>query len=421
MRGRPKRASPHHAFKEGKAMKGKAVVGQSGGPTAVINSSLAGVIQEALRHSEIEAIYGAINGIKGVLEEEFVDLGQEPAEVLEGLRRTPGAALGSIRYKVKEGDYERILQVFKAHNIRYFFYIGGNDSMDTAMKLDSLAKETGYELRVIGIPKTIDNDLAYTDHCPGYGSAARFVAMAVRDSGWDTRAMRVNSPVKIVEIMGRNAGWLAGAAALAKEREDDPPHLIYVPERPLSKDKLLKDVEEAYRRYGYVVIALSEGVVNERGEPFGGEFAPKEVDAFGHVLKGGASDAAASIIKAELGLSTRIDKPNYLYRSFSLAVSEVDREEAYEVGRVAVIAALAGETGKMVTLIREPGPVYRSTTGLVELEKVANVERYLPDDFINGDGNFVTEAFIEYARPLIGGDLPPYARLRGVKVPKKLL
>ena len=402
-------------------MKGKAVVGQSGGPTAVINSSLVGVVQEALKHSEIEAIYGAINGIKGVLEEEFVDLGQEPAEVLEGLRRTPGAALGSIRYKVKEGDYERILQVFKAHNIRYFFYIGGNDSMDTAMKLDSLAKETGYELRVIGIPKTIDNDLAYTDHCPGYGSAARFVAMAVRDSGWDTRAMRVNSPVKIVEIMGRNAGWLAGAAALAKEREDDPPHLIYVPERPLSKDKLLRDVEEAYRRYGYVVIALSEGLVNEKGEPFGGEFAPKEVDAFGHVLKGGASDAAASLIKAELGLSTRIDKPNYLYRSFSLAVSEVDREEAYEVGKAAVLAALAGETGKMVTLIREPGPVYRSTTGLVELEKVANVERYLPDGFINGDGNFVTEAFIEYARPLIGGDLPPYARLRGVKVPKKLL
>jgi|YelNatPaOPRAMG01_1025707.scaffolds.fasta_scaffold16926_4 6-phosphofructokinase 1 len=402
-------------------MKGKAVVGQSGGPTAVINSSLVGVVQEALRHSEIEAVYGAINGIKGVLEEEFVDLGQEPAEVLEGLRRTPGAALGSIRYKVKEGDYERILQVFKAHNIRYFFYIGGNDSMDTAMKLDSLAKETGYELRVIGIPKTIDNDLAYTDHCPGYGSAARFVAMAVRDSGWDTRAMRVNSPVKIVEIMGRNAGWLAGAAALAKEQEDDPPHLIYVPERPLSKDKLLGDVEEAYRRYGYVVIALSEGVVNERGEPFGGEFAPKEVDAFGHVLKGGASDAAASIIKAELGLSTRIDKPNYLYRSFSLAVSEVDREEAYEVGKAAVIVALAGETGKMVTLIREPGPVYRSTTGLVELEKVANVERYLPDDFINEEGNFVTEAFIEYARPLIGGALAPYARLRGIRVPKKLL
>ena len=402
-------------------MKGKAVVGQSGGPTAVINSSLVGVVQEALKHSEIEAVYGAINGIKGVLEEEFVDLGQEPAEVLEGLRRTPGAALGSIRYKVKEGDYERILQVFKAHNIRYFFYIGGNDSMDTAMKLDSLAKETGYELRVIGIPKTIDNDLAYTDHCPGYGSAARFVAMAVRDSGWDTRAMRVNSPVKIVEIMGRNAGWLAGAAALAKEQEDDPPHLIYVPERPLSKDKLLGDVEDAYRRYGYVVIALSEGVVNEKGEPFGGEFAPKEVDAFGHVLKGGASDAAASIIKAELGLSTRIDKPNYLYRSFSLAVSEVDREEAYEVGKAAVIAALAGETGKMVTLIREPGPVYRSTTGLVELEKVANVERYLPDDFINEEGNFVTEAFIEYARPLIGGALPPYARLRGIRVPKKLL
>ncbi len=401
-------------------MKGKAVVGQSGGPTAVINSTLVGIIHEALRHSEIEAIYGAINGVKGVLEEEFVDLTQESPEVLEKLRYTPGAALGSIRYKVKEGDYERILQVFRAHNIRYFFYIGGNDSMDTAMKLHNLAEESGYELRVIGVPKTIDNDLAHTDHCPGYGSAARFVAMAVRDSGWDTRAMRVNSPVKIIEVMGRNAGWLVGAAALAKEREDDPPHLIYFPERPLSKEKLLRDVEEAYRRYGYVVIALSEGVTNEKGEPFGGEFAPKEVDAFGHVLKGGASDAASSLIKAELGLSVRIDKPNYLYRSFALAVSSVDREEAYEVGRAAVRAALAGETGKMVTLIREPGTVYRSTTGLVELEKVANVERYLPSDFMNEEGNFVTEAFVEYALPLIGEPLAPYARLKGVKVPKIL-
>ncbi len=401
-------------------MKGKAVVGQSGGPTAVINSTLVGVVHEALKHSEIEAIYGAINGIKGVLDEEFVDLTQEPAEVLEGLRYTPGAALGSIRYKVKEGDYERILQVFKAHDIRYFFYIGGNDSMDTAMKLHRLAQDSGYELMVIGVPKTIDNDLAHTDHCPGYGSAARFVAMAIRDSGWDTRAMKVNAPVKIIEVMGRNAGWLVGAAVLGKEKEDDPPHLIYFPERPLSKEKLLKDVEETYRRYGYVVIALSEGVVNEKGEPFGGDFAPKEVDAFGHVLKGGASDAASSLIKAELGLSVRIDKPNYLYRSFSLAVSSVDREEAYEVGRAAVRAALAGETGKMVTIIREPGPVYRSTTGLVELEKVANVERYLLDEFINEEGNFVTDAFVEYARPLIGEPLPSYARLTGVTVPKKL-
>ncbi|HDN79223.1 MAG: 6-phosphofructokinase [Chloroflexi bacterium] len=402
-------------------MRGKAVVGQSGGPTAVINNTLVGIIHEAKEHPEIEAIYGALHGIKGVLEEDFIDLTREPPSVLEGLRKTPGAALGTIRYKVKEEDYERLLKVFKAHNIRYFFYIGGNDSMDTANKLSILAEKANYEMRVIGVPKTIDNDLAHTDHCPGYGSAARFVAMAVRDSGWDTMAMRFNSPVKIIEVMGRNAGWLTGASVLGKEREDDPPHLIYVPERPLSQEKLLQDVERAYKLYGYVVIALSEGVCTEEGEPFGGKFAPKEVDAFGHVLKGGASDAAASIIKNKLGLKVRIDKPNYLYRSFMACASKVDLEEAYRVGRAAVKAAVSGETAKMVTLIREANNNgYRATTGLVELEKVANVERHMPDEYINQEGNFVTEAFIEYARPLIGEPLPLYTRLIGVRVPKKL-
>lgn len=401
-------------------MKGKAVVGQSGGPTAVINNSLVGVIHEAMEHPEIEAVYGAVHGIKGVLEEEFIDLTRQHREVLEGLRRTPGAALGSIRYKLKEEDYERILEVFKAHNIRYFFYIGGNDSMDTANRLANLARQIDYEIRVIGIPKTIDNDLAHTDHCPGYGSAARFVAMATRDTGWDTRAMKQDNPVKIIEIMGRNAGWLAGASVLGKERDDDPPHLIYLPERPLSHEKLLRDVEEMYRRYGYVVIALSEGVCTETGEPFGGEFAPKEKDAFGHVLKGGASDAAAALIRNNLGLRVRIDKPNYLYRSFMACASEVDIREAYEVGRAAVRAAVTGETAKMVTIIRVPDGEYRSTTGLVELEKVANVERKMPDEYISEDDNFVTEAFIEYARPLIGGPLPEYARLEDLRVPKKL-
>lgn len=401
-------------------MKGNLVVGQSGGPTTAINNSLVGVIEEALEQPEVEGVYGALHGVRGILNEELIDLAQEPPSVIRGLRQTTTAALGSIRYKVTEEDYERLLEVFKAHDIRYFLYIGGNDSMDTANKMSLFGQKMGYELRAIGVPKTIDNDLVETDHCPGYGSAARFTAMAVRDSGWDTRALKHNSPIKIIEIMGRNAGWLAAASVLGKAEEDAPPHLIYLPERPLSNEQLVSDVEHCLERFGHAVLAMSEGVRGEGGGAFGGDMAPEEVDAFGNVMKGGAARSAASILRHELGMKVRMDHPNYLYRSFIACASSVDLQEAYEVGRAAVRAAVSGETGKMVTLVREPGAEYHATTGLVTVDKVANKERKLPAEYINEEGNFVTQAFIDYARPLIGDPLPAYSRLTCVKVPKKV-
>jgi len=402
-----------------KTLRGNLIVGQSGGPTAVINNSLVGVIREALTHESIEGIYGSRWGIRGVLEEELIDLRRQSQETLEGLRYTPAAALGTVRYKLKEDDYERILKVFSTYNIRYFFYIGGNDSMDTAYKVHMLAKEQNYDLRVIGIPKTVDNDLAYTDHCPGYGSAARFVAMAIRDTGRDTEAMGASSPIKIMEIMGRNAGWLTAAAALAKEEEQDAPHLIYVPEHPISLDQIAEDVRRCYERYGRVVIALSEGTRDESGETIGSAYAPVEVDAFGHRMKGGAVEYLSAALRDKLGLKVRWDKPNYLQRSFEACVSEVDRNEAYLVGQQAVREALAGRSGQMITLLREPGPQYKVTTGLAPLDKVANAEKKLPAEYINESGNFVTEAFLDYARPLIGGPLPPYTRLKHIPVPKR--
>lgn len=391
--------------------KRNAVVGQSGGPTAVINNSLVGVIHEALQHEEIGQIYGMLRGIKGVLDEDLVDLGRESSQTLEMLRVTPSSALGTVRYKVTEADYDRILEVLMAHDIGHFFYIGGNDSMDTAHKVHLLAQQKGYELQVIGVPKTIDNDLAMTDHCPGYGSAARFVATAIRGSGWDTMAMGESSPIKLMEIMGRNAGWLTAATALAREIPEDPPQLIYVPERGVSLEKFVDDVRYWYRRLGYCVIAVSEGLRNERGQWMGEASGRVEVDAFGHARKAGAVEFLERLVRESLGVKTRHDKPGYLQRSFTALVSPVDREEAYEVGRAAVRAAVAGETDKMVTLVRQAGPDYVVDMGLAPLAEVANHEHLLPPEYLNEEGNGVTEALLDYVRPLIGGPLPPYGRL----------
>lgn len=399
------------------ALKGNLVVGQSGGPTAVINNSLVGVIHEALLHKEIEGIYGMVHGIAGVLNEEFIDLRRESAETLETLRDTPASALGTVRYKVTGADYDRLLDVFMAYNVRYFFYIGGNDSMDTTRKIAKLAIQRGYDFHAIGVPKTVDNDLAITDHCPGYGSAARFVATAIRDTGYDTYAMGDSSPIKLMEIMGRNAGWLTAATALAKETPDDPPHLIYVPEHGVSVDQIIADAGYWYKKLGYCVIAVSEGLKDEKGEDMGS--GRGDVDAFGHALKGGVVEYLDGILKKELKAKTRHDKPGYLQRSFAALQSCVDREEAYEVGCAAVRAAVAGETDKMVALIRQPGSTYAVKTALVPLDNVANVEKLLPREYINEQGNGVTEAFLEYARPLIGGPLLKYARLGMYAVPKR--
>ncbi len=394
---------------------GTAIVAHGGGPTAVINASLAGVIEERRRHPEITALYGARHGIQGVLTEDLLDLDREDPNLIELIARTPGSALGSCRYKVKEPDYERILAVFRAHNVRYFFYTGGNDSMDTTMQIARLARQSGYDLRAIGIPKTIDNDLAETDHSPGYGSAALFYACALRDIGADLRELP--GRVTVVEIMGRNAGWLTAATALARHAPDDPPHLIYLPERPLPAEKFLADVDAVYRRLGYAVIAVCEGQRDEKGEPFGADLIA--ADGFAHALAGNLAHALSQLIARRLKLRARSEKPGLLGRTSAAFVSESDRLEARLCGREAVRAALTGESEKMVALLREPGPDYRVRTGLVELERVANVERRFPLEWIHPDGHDVLPQFLDYVRPLTG-PIEPRARLQGRSVPKRL-
>jgi ATP-dependent phosphofructokinase / diphosphate-dependent phosphofructokinase len=389
--------------------KGNLVVGQSGGPTAVINNSLVGVIHEAMEHKEIEGIYGMVHGIQGLLHEELMDLRQEAPSTLNALRDTPSSALGTVRYKVKDTDYERLLEVFIAYNVRYFFYIGGNDSMDTTNKISQLANAKNYELHAIGVPKTVDNDLVETDHCPGFGSAARFVATAIRDTGYDTLSMGDSSPIKFMEIMGRNAGWLTASSVLAQETPDDPPHLIYLPERGVSVDQIVTDVEAVYKRLSYCVVAVSEGAKDELGNDLGS--GPGDVDAFGHKLKGGVVEFLSQTVKDRLKLRTRYDKPGYLQRSFASQQSSVDREEAYQVGRRAVRAAIDGFTGQMVTILRTSGVEYLATYGMSPLDQIANREHCVPSEYINAQGNGVTDGYIRYARPLIGGPLIHYARL----------
>lgn len=390
---------------------GNLVVAQSGGPTAVINNSLVGVVHAALRERTIEGIYGARFGIQGVLNEQLLDLRQVPDDVWNGLRATPAAALGSVRHKLTDDDCQRILAVFRKRRVRYFLHIGGNDSMDTTHRVHLAAQRAGYELVAVGVPKTVDNDLVDTDHCPGYGSAARFVAMAIRDTGRDTEAMGRSSPVKIMEVMGRNAGWLTAAAVLGRDGPESPPHLIYVPERPVTPEVILAEVDAAYRRHGYVVIALSEGTRTPHGDDIGSAAQPVEVDAFGHRMKGGAGDSVARLITEHLKLKARVDRPNYLQRCFMACASPVDIEEAYQVGRTAVRAAVAGQSDRMVSLVRVSSAPYECTTGLVDLAGVANAERTLPEEYLDRTTGEIRPAFVEYAAPLIGDPLPPYARL----------
>lgn len=397
-------------------LKGVAVIAHSGGPTQVINASLAGAIEERRRHPEILALWGAQNGILGVFQEDFVDLDRLDAALLAAIGRTPGSALGSCRHKMAPSDPERILAVFRANNVRYFFYTGGNDSMDTAMKVSALAAESDYELRVIGIPKTVDNDLPETDHCPGYGSAARFFACAARDVGADLRALPQR--VGVLEAMGRNAGWLVASAALARHQPDDPPQLIYCPERPLAEDQLLADVEAVYRRLDYALIVVSEAQKNEKGEPFGAQ--QFIADSFGWRVTGNLSHILATLINNRLKIRARNERPGLLGRASAAFVSDTDRQEAWLCGQAAVRAALQGLTGKMVTLIRKPGPGYSCTTGLADLQNVANAERRFPLQWIHPAGNQVLPGFVDYAAPL-AGPIEPFPRLDGVLIPRHSL
>jgi ATP-dependent phosphofructokinase / diphosphate-dependent phosphofructokinase len=398
-------------------LKGRLVVAQSGGPTAVINASLAGVIAGGLAHPDtITDIYGALHGIEGVLNEDLIDLRRESPHTLELLRRTPSSALGSCRHKLTDGEYDRILDVFRAHDIRYFCYIGGNDSMDTADRVQRLASERGYDLRVMGAPKTVDNDLAFTDHCPGYGSVARWMAIATRDIGLDTEAIGVVDRVKVIECMGRNAGWITAAAALGRDHPDAAPHLIYLPERPIDVSAMLADVQGVVDRLGYCVIAVCEGVRGADGQPLAESTSALDVDAFGHAQRGGVADFLCQVIASRLKLKARFDKPGTIQRVAGLQASAVDQDEAFMAGEMAVTYALAGTAGKMVTLERVSDAPYRCQTGLAALDSVANAEKLMPDAFISPAGNDVTEAFLQYARPLIGDKLPPYAHLAKMMV-----
>jgi 6-phosphofructokinase 1 len=391
------------------------VIGQSGGATAVINASLVGAIRAAHDAGAIDGIYGARYGIEGVLGRQVLDLQGIRDDDLDALACTPSAALGSCRYRLRAGDAERAVENLRALGADYFLYIGGNDSADTAHQMALAAQAMNDDLRIICVPKTIDNDLPETDHCPGYGSAARFLALAVQDSALCTLSMPSHYPVKIIEVMGRDAGWLAAAAALGKTREEDPPHLLYLPERPLRREEFLDDVRTVHAALGYAVVVVAETVRDENGRPLG-EVGHQGEDAFGHRLLSGAAQYLVSLVREELGLRARYDKPGDLQRMSSACVSTTDRAEAELVGRAAVRAALDGATDKMVTLVRRPGPGYACATGLADLERIANTQRPLPDTFVTANGKAITQAFRDYALPLIGEPLPRYITLDGTPV-----
>ncbi len=401
-------------------LEGNLVVGQSGGPTAVINASLAGVIAEAKAHPEIKEIYGAVNGVDGLLREEMVDLRAETDETVSLLSQTPASALKTCRRKLTEADYERLLSIFRAHSVRYFVYIGGNDSADTTHQVGVLAKQSGYEMRVMGVPKTVDNDLAYMDHCPGYGSVARFNALAVRDAGLDSIAMATSTHIKIIETMGRNTGWITAATALAREQAGDPPDLIYLPERAFDHDTFLKDVKRVLERGRGCTIAVCEGLRDADGNIVVESKTSVDTDAFGHRQLGGIGDYLARFLMDALDKKARADKAGTIQRVCGSAQSSVDAAEARMAGAAAVRHASEGTSDQMVTLVRVSNSPYQCEMDLAPLSAVANSERPVPAEYINKAGNDITPAFIEYALPLIGGPLPRYARLKMQSVPKLL-
>jgi ATP-dependent phosphofructokinase / diphosphate-dependent phosphofructokinase len=410
-------------------LEGNCLVAQSGGPTSVINASLSGVVAEALNHECIEEIYGGLNGVLGILNEQLIDLASESQQNIRGLRHTPGAALGTCRYKLKQqSDFDRVLEVFEAHNIRYFFYAGGNDSQDTADKISKLAQERGYALRVIGIPKTIDNDLVSTDHTPGYGSVIKYIASTVKEIACDNAAMGQHDLVQIIEVMGRSAGWIAAGATLAKHRDNPSaaPHLIYLPEVAFSAEKFIADVQHVLQKEKYCVVVVGEGLVDADGNHISTDSAA--ADAFGHSQLGGAGEYLRRLAEESLQVKARSVKLGMSQRAAVHCSSQTDNDEAYLAGQAAVRAAVEGETDKMVTLIRGEGETYSCETGLANLSEIANGVKKLPESWINEDGVSMNFNFYKYALPLIQGEVavpyengvPALVKLKQVKIGRKL-
>jgi ATP-dependent phosphofructokinase / diphosphate-dependent phosphofructokinase len=414
---------------------GNLLVAQSGGPTAVINASVAGVIQEAGKHDCVEEIYGGLNGILGILNEELIDIGEEKAKSIEGLKHTPGAALGTCRYKIDfkkkpeqaARDMDRLFEVFAAHNIRYFLYCGGNDSQDTAHKIHEQAKSRGYELRVNGVPKTIDNDLPHTDHCPGYGSVIKYNGATVMEIAADVASMATDDGACcLVEVMGRSAGWIAAGTVLAKRSELEAPHIILVPEILFDETAFLKRVEETIDKLHFCIVVVGEGLKNHSGEEIAAD--KSRLDAFGHPVLAGAAEHIGDIVQAKLNVKTRTVKLGYAQRAAAHFASLTDASEAAACGEAAVRAAIAGEVGFMVKIVREQNKPYKWRTALQPLGDIANVEHLIPRGWFTEDGFLPNEKFIEYAAPLVEGEvkvpmeggLPKFSVLEKVRVEKKL-
>ncbi len=406
-------------------LKGACIIGQSGGPTAVINASAQGVIQTALASPQITRVLGAAHGIKGVLADQLYDMAQEDPEQLDLLQFTPSSALGSCRYKLADPDaddtdYKRILEIFQKYDVRYFFYNGGNDSMDTCNKVSKYMQKVGYECRIMGVPKTIDNDLFGTDHCPGFASAAKYIATSCAEVYKDARVYDTGM-VTIIEIMGRHAGWLAGAAALAGV-VGCAPDLVYLPEVDFDMDKFLADVERIYKANGNCIVAVSEGIHYADGS-FVSEAKTSATDGFGHAQLGGLAALLANMVKENTGAKVRGIELSLLQRCGAHLASQTDIDESFLAGKTAVEAAVAGETDKMVGFeCTRQGGVYTCKTKLFNLSDVANFEKKVPLEWINAQHNGVTQGYIDYALPLIQGEnhratengLPRFARLKKV-------
>lgn len=412
-------------------LKGACLFGQSGGPTSVINASAAGVFLEAMQHEDITDIYAAEHGVVGILNERFFDIRQEDLQELQFLKNTPSSEFGSVRYKLKpvnveDTDYKKIYEVFKKYNIRYFFYNGGNDSMDTCNKISKYLSEVGYECRIIGVPKTIDNDLYGTDHCPGFGSAARYVSTTVMELYKDANVYNTGL-VTIVEAMGRNAGWLTASSALASLKGCGP-DLIYLPETPFDVDRFVEDVNRvASKKNNKVLVVLSEGIRDLDKRYISEYLVSLNRDSFGHAQLGGVATVLAGIISDKLKIKVRPIEFSLLQRCAAHLASGVDIEEAFNAGKMAVQFAIQGHTDKMVVFNRLPEKEYKITYDLLDIHHAANLEKKVPREWINEEGNGVTQELIDYAKPLIQGqvnypmedNLPRFARLKKVYVKRK--
>ena len=405
---------------------------QSGGVTAVINASACGVIETARRHGDrIGTVFAGRDGILGALHENLIDTSQESDEDIAALRHTPAGAFGSCRHKLKgldesRAEYERLVEVFRAHDIGYFFYNGGGDSQDTAHKVSQIGEELGYPITAIGIPKTVDNDLPITDTCPGFGSVAKYVAVSIREAGLDVASMATTSTkVFVLEVMGRHAGWIAAAGGLAAENEGDPPHIILFPEIPFDQERFLAKVRDCEQRFGYCAIVVSEGTQDSEGR-FLAEAGGK--DAFGHTQLGGVGPQIAGLVKEHLGYKYHWAVADYLQRSARHIASATDVEQAYAVGRAAVEFALEGRNAVMPVIRRLADDPYEWDIDAVALSEVANVEAAMPREYITEEGYGITEACRRYLQPLIEGEayppyrrgLPQYVKLKNTAVPRKL-